>query len=231
METPLYAQPGFRQVAGDAWRPGGLSVTRRGLALCAFPAGARLLDIGCGAGATLRLLRALGYRAVGCDRQPDTAAAGLPLLCCTAAALPLRSGVLDGLLCECVLSLLPDGETALREMARVLRPAGRLLLSDLFLAEGAQSSMPGPASPSCLRGARRLSDLRRLFRQAGLHLLHSEDHSARLHALAARLLWNGGTQANLAALAGMSRSCAPRRHGYGLWILEKPLEGKGEPLS
>lgn len=221
MEEPLYAQPGFRQVAGDAWRPGGLSVTRRGLALCAFPTGARLLDIGCGAGATLRLLRALGYRAVGCDRQPDTAAAGLPLLCCTALALPLRNGALDGLLCECVLSLLPDGKAALREMARVLRPGGRLLLSDLFQTEDAPSPLPGPGSPSCLRGARPLPDLLRLFRQAGLRLLHSEDHSDRLHALAARLLWNGGTRTDLAALAGTPCSCAPRRYGYGLWILEK----------
>lgn len=221
MEAPLYAQPGFRQVAGAAWRPGGLFVTRRGLALCAFPTGARLLDIGCGAGATLRLLRALGHRAVGCDRQPDAAAAGLPLLCCTALALPLRSGVLDGLLCECVLSLLPDSATALREMARVLRPAGRLLLSDLFLAEDTPSPLPDPASPSCLRGARPLPDLLRLFRQAGLRLLHNEDHSADLHALAARLLWNGGTRTDLSALAGASCSCAPRRYGYGLWILEK----------
>lgn len=223
MEAPLYAQPGFRQVAGDAWRPGGLTVTRRGLALCGFPAGARLLDIGCGAGATLRLLRALGYRAVGCDRQPDAAAAGLPLLCCTAAALPLRSGILDGLTCECVLSLLPDCESALQEMARVLRPSGRALLSDLFLTAGAPSPLPGLASPSCLRGARRLPVLLRLFRQAGLRLLHSEDHSERLHALAARLLWNGGNQADLVALAGTACacSCPPRRYGYGLWILEK----------
>ncbi len=221
MEAPLYAQPGFRQIAGDAWRPGGLSVTRRGLALCAFPPGARLLDIGCGAGATLRLLRALGYRAVGCDRQPDPAAAGLPLLCCTALALPLRSGILDGLLCECVLSLLPDSKAALREMARVLRPAGRLLLSDLFLTGDAPPPLPGPASRSCLRGARPLPDLLRQFRQAGLRLLHSEDHSACLHVLAARLLWNGGTRTDLAALAGTKCSCAPRRYGYGLWILEK----------
>lgn len=225
MEAPLYARPDFRRIAGDAWRPGGLSVTRRGLALCAFPTGARLLDIGCGAGATLRLLRALGYRAVGLDRQPDRAAANLPLLCGTAAALPLRDGALDGLTCECVLSLLPDGETALREMARVLRPAGRLLLSDLFLAEDAPSSPSGTASPSCLHGARSLPDLLRLFRQAGLRLLHGEDHSPRLHALAARLLWNGGDQAGLSALIGTSGTacaCTPRRYGYGLWILEKP---------
>ncbi|WP_299392649.1 DVU_1556 family methyltransferase [uncultured Desulfovibrio sp.] len=220
MEAPLYARPEFRRVAGDAWRPGGLAVTRRGLALCAFPAGARLLDMGCGAGATLRLLRALGYHAVGLDRHPDGAATP-PCLCGTAVALPLRDGVLDGVICECVLSLLPDGLAALREAVRVLRPSGRLLLSDLFLAGPAPSFLPDGAPASCACGARSLPELRRLFRQAGLRLLHDEDHSPCLRALAARLLWNDGEGSVLPVPAGPGCSRTPRRYGYGLWILEK----------
>lgn len=60
--------------------PGGTALTRRGLALCrrhsGLTPGALVLDLGCGDGATLRLLLREGYRAWGLDRiaQPGAAA-------------------------------------------------------------------------------------------------------------------------------------------------------------
>ena len=49
-------------------RPGGLEGTKRALAYCSLPAQAKVVDIACGKGATIQLLReTYGYRAIGID--------------------------------------------------------------------------------------------------------------------------------------------------------------------
>ena len=113
----LWEQPDFRAVAGDAWRPGGLALTRRSLDWCAahglLPPTALAVDMGCGAGATLQLLAARGLRAVGVDREPAPpgaavgAGAGFRIRA-DVAHPPLAAGCADIVLLECVLSLLPE---------------------------------------------------------------------------------------------------------------------------
>ena len=44
--------------------------------------------------------------------------------------IPFRDGTFDAVLCGHVLTEVPDDRKAMREMARVLRPGGRLLLVD-----------------------------------------------------------------------------------------------------
>ena len=44
----MYEHTAIREATGDIIRPGGLALTDRALALCQLPAGARVLDVGCG---------------------------------------------------------------------------------------------------------------------------------------------------------------------------------------
>lgn len=70
---PLYGTVSFRAVAGDTLRPGGLALTEHGLGILetlGLGPGARVLDLGCGPGATTQLCAALGYEAVGLDWHP-----------------------------------------------------------------------------------------------------------------------------------------------------------------
>ena len=63
-----YESAGLREVTGPTLRPGGFSLTRRAVELCNLPAGALVLDIGCGLGATVHWLEAnFGLKTLGLD--------------------------------------------------------------------------------------------------------------------------------------------------------------------
>lgn len=158
----LWERPDFRRAAGDAWRPGGVELTRRALAWCAseglLAPGGLVLDLGSGAGATLRLLTQMGYCAVGLDKHAE---AGLSAGAAPSADVPqsddcrivradlerppLAADVCDCIVCECVLSLLHNPLAALRAACRALRPGGVVVLSDLMLRPGYER----PVSTGC----------------------------------------------------------------------------------
>ena len=219
---PLYDSPAFRDIAGDTWRPGGLSLTQQGLNVCAFRPGARLLDVGCGAGATLTLLLEEGYAALGLDRKTHCPK-GLPFVQSDAPSLPFLAGSFDGIICECVLSLLPKKDMVLANFARLLKPGGKLLLADLYWQEGqSYPSNDSTALPaSCFEGAPGRGALEMMLTRAGFHRIIFTDHTAALRALAARLIWYGKELSSLfhnhCQLSPNANGCS-RRPGYGLWI-------------
>lgn len=234
--SSLWEQSGFRRVAGDIWRPGGLELTRRGLDLCAaacgLKRGALALDLGCGPGASLNLLAAKGYRALGLDRNVHPAwlkpkpAPGM--LQADARRLPLARHSLDAVLCECVLSLLGDPGAVLRDCRRVLRPGGALLVSDLFSRAPGANGVPGavPLSPearsSCADGALARGEWESLLARAGFFLHYFEDHSRALTVLAAQLLWHDAADAGAMDCRAAHCACRGSRGlGYGLWIAQK----------
>ena len=104
-----------------------------------LPDRAKLLDVGCGTG---DLLRRLGARfdCAGCDPAEEmleharTANPAADLTVATAEALPYEAGLFDAVLCVEVVRYLPDPRTALRELARVLRPGGLALVTFAPLA-------------------------------------------------------------------------------------------------
>jgi arsenite methyltransferase len=107
--------------------------------------GETLLDIGCGAGMDLLLAaRRVGPsgRAIGVDMTPEMRecalasahAAGLThveVRAGDAEALPVVDTGVDVVISNGVLNLVPDKRKAYSEIARVLRPGGRLLLADI----------------------------------------------------------------------------------------------------
>lgn len=215
----LYSDPRFQALMGQTWRPGGERLTRHGVELCAWPPAALVADVGCGPGGTARLLRTMGYRVLAFDRHVVDQGRAVDVVAAHACALPLPDASLDGVVCECVLSLLPEPERALRESFRVLRPGGRALISDLTAladtsrrdnATGHIETFGAEADPpSCADGAMPPERLSACLVAAGFRLLVVEDHRAALRELAAQLLWRG-------------MACGCRKAlGYQLWIVEK----------
>ena len=222
MSQALYQCPAFQQASGPALRPGGLALTAHGLDLCGFAPGARVGDLGCGQGATLALLQRRGCLAVGLDTDLGflgQARKHGPVLRAQAQALPFPGAGLDGLICECVLSTLDRPEAALAEMTRVLRPGGRLLLTDLYLREAAS----GSPVPGCLSGAVSRHEIEARLLAAGLRPLVFEDHGRALRELAGRLIFAHGSL-ELFWRQALGRDCACpdlRAVSYGLIIAEK----------
>ena len=225
MESPLHESPQFRAACGPALRPGGLELTERALELCHFPTGAHLLDVGCGSGITVERLRdGYGFDVQGIDVSTDLIGEGLlrdptlPLLRGTAEKLPHKDGSLDGVFCECVLSLLHDPVTALNEFYRVLRQGGKLIVSDLYLRRAPHVAGSSRDANQRSRGIVSSKHIQKWLLAAGFNgIMLWEDHSRKLTELAAQIMLTHGT---LECLTGLC-SAAQGKPGYYLLVTEK----------
>lgn len=92
----------------------------------------RILDLGCGTGGTLPHLAPFGA-AVGLDPAPEAAkycrSRGVPLVVGSGLELPFADASCDTVLAMDVIEHVPDDVTLLREVRRVLRPGGVLLVT------------------------------------------------------------------------------------------------------
>jgi demethylmenaquinone methyltransferase/2-methoxy-6-polyprenyl-1,4-benzoquinol methylase len=97
-------------------------------------AGDRVLDLAAGTGASSLPIEALGARAVACDFSQGMLEVGrrrhpqLEFVAGDALRLPFRDGVFDAVTISFGLRNVADVDLALRELARVTRPAGRLVI-------------------------------------------------------------------------------------------------------
>ena len=107
---------------------------RQTISALALPEESLLLDVACGTGDLSTLARRRHYRVIGADLSRGMLAAngsGTPLLQADCSRLPFPDGVFDGLVCGYALRNFSDLAAALTEMARVIRPGGRLALLEV----------------------------------------------------------------------------------------------------
>jgi SAM-dependent methyltransferase len=114
-----------------------------------LPAAATVIDIGCGAGTDLLMAaRVVGPhgRAIGIDmteamreRASNGAAscglANVEVRPGDATRLPVEDRSVDVVISNGVLNLVPEKERAVAEIARVLKPGGRVQIADIIIGE------------------------------------------------------------------------------------------------
>jgi ubiquinone/menaquinone biosynthesis C-methylase UbiE len=116
---------------------------QRSYELLGVAAGDRVLDVGCGVGSDVLSLSRLvlpGGEAVGVDSSPaviEAACRSAPatggqarFFVADATELPFTDDAFDACRCDRTLQHLPDPQAALREMVRVTRPGGVVLISE-----------------------------------------------------------------------------------------------------
>ncbi|HHN67362.1 MAG TPA: methyltransferase domain-containing protein, partial [Thermopetrobacter sp.] len=117
-------------------------------------------------------------------------------------ALPVEDACADWVFSNCVINLAADKNAVFAEIARVLKPGGRLLISDI-VAEDLPDwvGMHADLYAACLSGALSPADYLRAAQEAGLHETRIVD-TLRYDAAAIRQLVQEELPVALDELAG-----------------------------
>jgi SAM-dependent methyltransferase len=149
------------------------------------PAGVAV-DAACGTGRFSALLAACGHRVIGVDSSPDMLArarANVPngdFRSGDLGELPVADGSADLVTCGLALTHVPDLRPAFAEFARVLRPGGHLVISDIHPERILRGAIPtlrdADGRPGRLPGHRHLvGDYLRAALAVGLELRRCEE--------------------------------------------------------
>ncbi|WP_419926270.1 ubiquinone/menaquinone biosynthesis methyltransferase [Candidatus Poriferisocius sp.] len=114
---------------------------RRSVRELGLPAGAQVFDLACGTGDLCRDLEAAGLEPVGFDlssgmlkaaqRRRESGRLNAPMVLGDALRLPVRAGSVDGITCGFALRNVVDLDGLFAELARVVRPGGRVSLLEV----------------------------------------------------------------------------------------------------
>ena len=188
--------------------------------------GETVVDLGCGGGLDVFLAaHKIGEqgRAIGIDMTPEmielarrNAARGpdgqpftnVEFHLATIDRMPLADASVDCVISNCVINLAADKRAVFREIARVLKPGGRLAISDIALKQSLPPEIGNDlmAYVGCISGAILIEDYRRELQAAGFAHVEIIDSGADLNAYT-EVEGQGGCCAPEAAIN--AQCCAP----------------------
>lgn len=209
LAVKVYESDAWVPLLANTLHPGGLRLTARMAELTCLNKGSKVLDLACGKGETaVFLVQEYGCCTIGLDRSQkllrqtrtiigrSEERIRIAFIQGDAETLPFVGNTFDVVFSECSFSLFPDKERTAREIKRVLKPGGKVIISDVIVRGKPQelkskAPLPPPvAFCLCLAGVTTLEGYVQLFEQAGFHDAYIEDHSIELKQLAYRLLIN-----------------------------------------
>lgn len=203
----FYGSDLARLLLGESFHPGGTALTQRLGGILGIGPESHVLDVASGLGTSaFHLAKSFRCRMTGVELSAanlDTAKAearrhGLDervsFAMGNAESLPFPDGEFDAIVCECAFCTFSSKQTAAQEFFRVLKPGGKVGLSDLT-----RTADPLPelddllAWIACIGDAQPLDGYAQILRSAGFAVGRVEDHTGALTEMAqqiqGRLLW------------------------------------------
>ncbi len=183
-----YGSDAARFLLGDSFHPGGIELTLELCSLLNLSGESILLDVASGKGTSaFAVAEKFRCRVLGVDLSQSNVdesnaeaikrgvQARVSFRLADAEALPFAAASFDAVLCECAFCTFPDKAVAAGEFARVLRPGGRVGISDLTRVPGPLPELDGLlAWIACIGNAQPLETYAAWLAQAGFTIAASE---------------------------------------------------------
>jgi ubiquinone/menaquinone biosynthesis C-methylase UbiE len=190
----VYQSDFARMLLGDSFHPGGLRLTERLGALLELGPGRRVLDVASGKGeSAIFLAQRFGCEVHGIDFGDGNVAeaserakvAGVETLARfqqgDAEQLDVPDASFDAVICECAFCTFPNKPAAAGQFFRVLKPGGRVGLSDLTRSGVLPPELEGLlAWVACIADARPVEEYANYLATAGLSCVCVEPHDEAL---------------------------------------------------
>ena len=170
-------------------------------ALASLKAGETVVDLGSGGGLDVFLAaQAVGPsgKAIGIDMTPDMIAlakrnaekaghTNTDFVFGEIDNIPLEDGTADCVISNCVINLVPDKPKAFAEIFRILKPGGRVAISDIAIKAALPEELASNigAYIGCVAGAISVADYRNGLLAAGFGAVDIVDSGADLNAYGA----------------------------------------------
>ena len=92
--------------------------------------------------------------------------------------MPIETGAVDVVISNCVLNLVPDKRKAFAEIYRVLKPGGRIAISDMVSTAGAKKQNINPDEwAACIAGAITSEEYRDVLEKSGFDDIKASDET------------------------------------------------------
>lgn len=194
----VYQSDFARMLLGDSFHPGGQRLTARLGEHLGLGPGSRVLDVASGKGeSAIFLAKQFGCAVVGVDFGPQSVREAnsraeaaqcdrlVRFVVGDAEHLDFPDAVFDAVICECAFCTFPDKRAAASEFARVVRPGGRVGMSDLTRSGPLPQDLEGLlAWIACIADARPVEEYAGYLEAAGFDVTTAEAHNEALAEMA-----------------------------------------------
>lgn len=206
-----YESNSMTEVMGETLRPGGFSLTEKGVELCKLTSEDAVLDLGCGRGSTVNyLFEKHNIKAVGIDpsikliNEAKEKYGYADFILGSGENLPFTENSFDCVFAECTLSLMDDLDSTIKQVNRVLKQGGFFVINDVYAKNPKEvHKLKEFIFNSCMRGLHDLEELEKMLSRTDFSIIQTEDYSFLLKELLVKIgfsygsmsaFWNASTQ-------------------------------------